>query len=60
MPHQLGQYIGLLEATPVLRERRRIPDRIVRRQADKPAEQQVVVELLHQLALGADAERRLQ
>ena len=37
-----------------------MPDRIVGAQSDKPAEQQVVVELLQQQAFGADPIERLQ
>ena len=37
----------------------RVPDRIVGAQADKPPVQQVVVELLEQKPLGADAVGRL-
>ncbi|EFF49424.1 hypothetical protein XAUC_01790 [Xanthomonas citri pv. aurantifolii str. ICPB 10535] len=36
------------------------PDRIIHRQADEPAEQQVVLHLLHQLSLGTDAVEHLQ
>ncbi len=38
-----------LQPLAILGERRCIPHRIVRRQADEPATQQVVVQLLHQL-----------
>lgn len=38
----------------------RHPDRVVDPEADKPAEQQVVFHLLHQLPLGADQEQDLQ
>ena len=37
-----------------------MPDRIIRAQAHKPAEQQVVVQLLEQQPLGADPVERLQ
>jgi hypothetical protein len=37
-----------------------MPDRIVGAQSDKPAEQQLVVELLQQQAFGADPIERLQ
>ena len=37
-----------------------IPHGIVDAEPDEPAEQQVVVDLLHQLALGADRVKRLQ
>ena len=41
-------------------EDRRNPHGIVHRQPDKPAEQQVVLDLLHQLALRADVVQHLQ
>jgi hypothetical protein len=44
----------------VLAERARVPHGRVHGQAHEPAEQQVVVELLHQLRLGADRIERLQ
>src|SRR6516225_115428 len=44
----------------VLREHRRHPDRLVDPEPDKPAVQQVIVELLHRLRLGADRVERLQ
>ena len=43
-----------------LRERRRRPHRVVHRQADKPAEQQVVVQLLHQQPLAPHGVEHLQ
>jgi hypothetical protein len=44
----------------VLGEHGHVPDRIVDPEPGEPAEQQVVVELLHQLALGADRIERLE
>jgi hypothetical protein len=41
-------YVGFQQAIAVLGERRRIPDFVVRVQADKPAEQQVVIHLFHE------------
>ena len=38
----------------------RHPDGIVDAETDEPAEQEIVVELLHQLALGTDRVERLQ
>ena len=58
--HELLEHIAFLKAFPVLGEHGRVPDRIVRREADEPAKQQIVVELLHQLALGADRIEHLQ
>jgi hypothetical protein len=63
-PHQLVQKPAhdLLVQQPVtvLGECGGMPDRIVRAQANKPAEQQVVVELLVQQPLRADPVERLQ
>ena len=53
--HELLKHLAGLQAFAVLGERRWIPHQIVRRQADEPAIQQVVVQLLHQLPLRADA-----
>ena len=44
----------------ILAKRAGIPDRRIHRQADKPAEQQVVIQLLHQLPFRADRVERLQ
>ena len=44
----------------VLRIHRRVPHRRVHRQSDEPAEQQVVVQLLHQLTLRTDGVEGLQ
>ena len=44
----------------ILRERRVVPDRIIERHADEPAEQQVVAQLLAQLPLAADRVEHLQ
>ena len=52
--------IAIQQALPVLRERRRVPDRLVHVQPDEPAEQQVVIQLLHQLPLTAHREEHLQ
>jgi len=58
--HELLEHIAFLKAFPVLGENCRIPDRVVRRQTDEPTKQQIVVDLLHQLALGADRVKHLQ
>jgi hypothetical protein len=57
--HELLKHLAGLQAFAVLGERRWIPHQIVRRQADEPAKQQVVVQLLHQLPLRADAIQHL-
>ena len=45
--HELLEYVALLQPLAVLRERRRIPHRIIRGQPDKPAIEKVVGQLLH-------------
>ena len=57
---ELGRDIAIEQAIPVLAEHGGIPDRIVGRQSDEPAEQQIVVELLHQLPFRAHRVKRLQ
>lgn len=52
--------VALQQPLPILREDRRDPHRIVRIQADKPAIQQIVVQLLHQLPLAPHGEEHLQ
>ena len=47
------RHLPLQEPVPILRERRRHPDRIVDPKTHEPAVQQVVRKLLHQLALAA-------
>jgi hypothetical protein len=41
-------------------EHRRVPDRVVHRQPDEPAEEQVVVQLFHQQPLAADRVQDLE
>ena len=48
------------QPVPILGEHRRVPDRVIHVQADKPAEQQVVVQLLHQHPLAANRVQHLQ
>src|SRR5882672_10873057 len=48
---ELGRDIAVEQPIPVLAEDRRIPHLIIRREPDEPPEQQIVVELLHQLPL---------
>ena len=52
--------IACQQPLAVLGEHRHVPHRRVHRQADEPAEQHVVGQLLHQLPLGADAVEGLQ
>ena len=57
---ELGRDLALEQPVAVLGEHRHVPHRIVDAQADKPAKQQVVVQLLHQLALRAHRVEGLQ
>ena len=57
--HHLARHLGRQQAVPVLAEDRGDPHRIVDAEADKPPEQEVVLHLLHQLALGPDREQDL-
>ena len=57
---EVPRHLGLEQPVAVVREHRRMPHRAIERQADKPAEQQVVVDLLHQHPLGAHREEGLQ
>ena len=50
----------LQQSVPILGEHRRGPDRLVHLQAHEPAEQQVVVELLHQQPFAANRVEDLQ
>jgi len=58
--HELLEDVAVLQPFAVLGERRGVPHRIIRRQADEPAIQQIVVQLLDQLPLRADAVEHLQ
>jgi hypothetical protein len=58
--HELLKHLALSQPLAVLGERGRVPDRVIGRQPNEPAEQQVVVQLLDQLPLGADAVEHLQ
>ena len=57
---ELGRDIVIEQAIAVLAEHGGIPDRIIGRQSDEPAEQKIVVELLHQLPFRAHRVERLQ
>ena len=57
---KLGRDIAVEQPIPVLAEHGRIPHGIIHREAYEPAEQQIVVELLHQLPFRANREERLQ
>lgn len=58
--HELRRYIAHQKPVAVLTERRRISLRVVDAKADKPTKQQVKLDQLHQLPLGADRIERLQ
>ena len=64
MPQQLGhellEHLALLQPLAVLGECGRIPDRVIGQQPNEPAKQKIVVQLLNQLPLRADAEEHLQ
>ena len=57
---ELGSDIGAKQPLPVLRERRMIPNGVINAEADEPAEQQIIVDLLHQLTLGTHRVKCLQ
>ena len=57
---ELGSDIGTEQPVPVLRERRVIPNGVINAEADEPAEQQIIVDLLHQLSFGTHRVKRLQ
>jgi hypothetical protein len=64
MSEKLGQefarQLGFKQPVAVLREHRRHPNLIIHAETDKPAIEQIVMQLFHQLALRADAVERLQ
>lgn len=57
---ELGGNVPGQQPLTVLGEDRDIPDRRIHRQANEPAEEQVVIHLLHELALRADRIEGLQ
>src|SRR6266850_829523 len=57
---ELGGDLSLQQPVTVLGEGRMVPDRIINAKPDKPAEQKVKLQSLHQLAFRADAIERLQ
>ena len=57
---QFNHRIVLKQPSAVLGEHRRYPHRIVHRKPNEPAIEQVVLRLLHQLALRSDAVEHLQ
>jgi hypothetical protein len=54
------RHIGVEQPLSVLRERRRIPHRVVHLESDEPAKQQIVVELSHEQPLASDRVENLQ
>jgi hypothetical protein len=58
--HELVEHLALLKALAVLGEGGGVPHPIVGRQSDEPAEQQIIVELLHQQPLRPQAIKHLQ
>lgn len=57
---ELARDVRFQQPVAVLGKRRGVPDRRIDVDPDEPPEQQVVVDLLHQLPLRADREERLQ
>jgi len=57
---ELPRHIRRHQPVAVVREHRRVPDGGIQRQAHEPPEQKIVIDLLHQLPLGADREKGLQ
>ena len=57
---KLLRYFAVEQSVSVLGEHRMVPHRVVHAQTHEPAEQQVVVQLLDQLALRADRVKSLQ
>jgi hypothetical protein len=60
MDEKLLRQILVQQPVAILAEHRVIPHRVVDLQTDKPAEQQVVVELFHQQPLAAHRIKHLQ
>jgi len=58
--HELLEHVALLKPVPVLGEDRWVPDWIIWRESHKPAEEKIVIELLHELTLRTDAVENLQ
>src|SRR6516165_1588593 len=58
--HELTGNIAVQQTVPVLAENCGIPDQVVHRQADEPAEQKIVFELLHQQAFRTHGIERLE
>ncbi|EAU47403.1 hypothetical protein R2601_21366 [Salipiger bermudensis HTCC2601] len=58
--HVLARHVRGQQPVAVLREHGRDPDNVIDPKAHEPAEQQVVVHLLHELPLGPDRVEDLQ
>src|SRR3984893_18400218 len=58
--HELARNIAVEQPIPVLAEHGGVPYRVIGGEANKPAEQQVIVKLLHQLPLRPNRVERLQ
>src|SRR6266487_1747083 len=58
--HEFGKHLAVLQSVAVLREGGRVPDRVVGRKPHEPAIQEIVVQLLHQLAFRPDAVEHLE
>src|ERR1700681_3601258 len=58
--HKLLKHLAVLQPVAVLGECGRVPDRVVGRKPYEPAVQEIVVQLLHQLAFRPNAVEHLQ
>ena len=58
--HELGKHRAGLQPIAVLREGCRVPDRVVGRKSHEPAVQEIVVQLLHELAFRPNAVEHLK
>jgi hypothetical protein len=54
------RHLGRQQPVAVLREHRWHPNRVINPETDEPAEQEVILHLLHQLPLGPDQEQDLE
>jgi hypothetical protein len=57
--HQFARDVSRQQPVAVLGEHRRHPHRLVDAETNEPTEQQIVLQLFHQLAFGADREQDL-
>ena len=60
LDEELARHIAAQQPVAVLGEGRTIPDLVIHRETDEPAEQQIVIDLLHQLPFAANPLQRHQ